>query len=550
MMDIRRILTIAGLCLAVIRPAQADEPGVVPVRSSTHEAREVTRVAGQLVTDGPSRPPGERTSGRIAAIRKATPQVVTDHRRLESAPMESAYPSAFPSTDSNQAQGQPTPRTPGVVPKIRGSLSRPGADVPSDSPPVVEATPPTTSPEVDTGVPTPSLPGLGTEQPIDAVLPALPTPLTEEAGPPLIPPLSEIGGGLQPMTSGSISTDAFQGDLGAGSVGGGTSLSSLAAQGTFATPEVFGDSLGTGILQFSPERPQSPPPLPRPPVPPRPPSPFESARTAALVPSIRAIKISENQSPAPRDRMIYQFNFYEDVNGAINSRFLSPITDVKVYRHIFGFEKTFFDGMTSFGMRLPLNTVTADSPLRDVGRTETDLGNMEIFGKYVLLSDPVNGRLLSTGLSISPSTGPSRFAGADYLVALNNTTIQPFVGGIYRSGRVFFQGFLSLEVPFNKNDVTMLYNDYAFGYFLYEAADPNRILSSVVPIVEVHVNTPLNHRGIRLDDPAGTPDFVNLTYGTSFQFGQRARLLGAFVTPVTGPRPFDFEVMAAFNLYY
>jgi hypothetical protein len=353
-----------------------------------------------------------------------------------------------------------------------------------------------------------------------------------------------------PAAADPIPSEDLTGAFGAGSPGGATSLAALAAQGTFATPEVFGDSLGTSVLQFFPERPQPPPPLPRPPIPPRPPSPFDAVRAAALVPSIRSIKISENQSPAPRDRIIYQFNYYENVNGSVNARFLSPISDIRVYRHIFGFEKTFFDGMTSLGIRLPLNTVTADSPLPNIGQTETELGNLEIFGKYVLYSDPANGRLLSTGLSVSPSTGPNRFAGASYLEPLNNTTIQPFLGGIYRVGRAFAQGFFSIEVPFNSNDVTMMYNDYAFGYFLYEAVNPDQFLSAVVPIFEVHVNTPLNHRGVSLFDPAGTPDFVNLTYGTSFQFGRRARLLGAIVTPVTGPRPFDFEVIAAFNLYY
>ena len=85
------------------------------------------------------------------------------------------------------------------------------------------------------------------------------------------------------------------------------------------------------------------------------------------MPTIRSIKLSENQSPAPRDRFIYQFNFYNNVNGSINDRFHSPITNINVYRHILGFEKTFFNKRTSIGVRLPIDTVTADSPLPRIG---------------------------------------------------------------------------------------------------------------------------------------------------------------------------------------
>ena len=51
-------------------------------------------------------------------------------------------------------------------------------------------------------------------------------------------------------------------------------------------------------------------------------------------------------------------------------------------------------------------------------------------------------------------------------------------------------------------------------------------------------------------DRASIPDVVNLTYGTSFELYHRAVLTLAFVTPVTGPRPFDFEAVAFLNIWY
>ena len=68
---------------------------------------------------------------------------------------------------------------------------------------------------------------------------------------------------------------------------------------------------------------------------------------------------------------------------------------------------------------------------------------------------------------------------------------------------------------------------------------------------EVHVNTPLNHRGaLRTADLAGTPDTIDLTTGAAIDLWQHARLMVGLITPVSGPRPFDFEIAAALNLRF
>ena len=62
------------------------------------------------------------------------------------------------------------------------------------------------------------------------------------------------------------------------------------------------------------------------------------------------------------------------------------------------------------------------------------------------------------------------------------------------------------------------------------------------PTVEVHINTPLNHRGaLDASDPFGSPDMVAFTFGTTFGIGSRSSLALGYVRPVTGPRPFDYE---------
>jgi hypothetical protein len=93
-----------------------------------------------------------------------------------------------------------------------------------------------------------------------------------------------------------------------------------------------------------------------------------------------------------------------------------------------------------------------------------------------------------------------------------------------------------------------MFNDVGMGYFLYRSNDPDRFLTAVAPTFEAHVNSPLNHHSF--DNPnelAGTPHSVNLTAGLNLEFRRNSLLTLGFVTPVTGPRPFDYEALVLFN---
>ena len=46
------------------------------------------------------------------------------------------------------------------------------------------------------------------------------------------------------------------------------------------------------------------------------------------------------------------------------------------------------------------------------------------------------------------------------------------------------------------------------------------------------------------------PNIVNLTYGINFEFSRRSILTFGLVTPVTSPKPFDYEALLLFNLFY
>ena len=267
----------------------------------------------------------------------------------------------------------------------------------------------------------------------------------------------------------------------------------------------------------------------------------------------RGFKIAENQSPIPQDRVFFGFNYWNDVNQQLYKHFESPIKNVEVYRYVWGMEKTFNNGLGSIGFRLPLYNISAAPRVSTIpsGGTSSALGDLNLFIKHIFYSNPETGAVTSGGLAISPQTATSQFAGAKYLQPYNTTTIQPFVGYFRKFDKVYIQGFSSFEFPIAFNQPTLMYNDFGVGYYVYRDPTGEGFITAVAPTIEVHINTPLNHRGAYdRFDRFGTADTVNITYGVNTRFGQRSVLTMAAVSPVTGPRPFSIEGTILLNFFF
>lgn len=268
--------------------------------------------------------------------------------------------------------------------------------------------------------------------------------------------------------------------------------------------------------------------------------------------SVRGFKVAENESPMPLDRLFYSFAFYDNVNGSINKRLETAIDRINAFRSTFGIEKTFFEGAASLEFRLPINTLEVDANTNELKNTSTATGDLLTTLKYAPYRDK-NGNIISFGVRISAPTGSTDFGGTGLFTGFHDCTIQPFVGYIYNMGKVFVQGFSAIEVPFDTNDATIVYNDIGVGYRLYQAdANDYRLLTGVVPTVELHVDTPLNHQGIFSDlgDPAGYDDVVSITTGVTFLLGKNSSLGLGVVVPITGPKPYDWEAQVQLNWKY
>jgi hypothetical protein len=277
-----------------------------------------------------------------------------------------------------------------------------------------------------------------------------------------------------------------------------------------------------------------------------------ATRGAAPPSFVKGFKIADNQSVLPVNRIYYDFNFFDNVNQPVNNRIQNGIQRVQIYRELIGGEKTFFDGQASLGIRMPINTITADSPTGGVSTpTRTAINNINVYSKYLFYSNTETKTFAAGGLAVTIPTGPQNFGGASYVRNYNNPELQPYIGLQKTWDRFYFIGFEAINVPLNTHDVTTLYNDYALGYFVYRSQDKRDLIQGIAPTVEVHINTPLNHRDIfNAKDKAGSADIVDFTSGLNIFFKNKVQLGMAVVTPVTGPRPFSLESLAFLNVYF
>ncbi len=251
-----------------------------------------------------------------------------------------------------------------------------------------------------------------------------------------------------------------------------------------------------------------------------------------------SFKIAENESPRPLDRIFVTGNYYSDVDRSILA---SSGGSANVYREMLGFEKTFLGGDASVGVRLPYFQLTGGP-----GLAETRIGDVSLLFKYAFVNDRSTGNLASAGVVLTAPTGPSLpLAGQS---SVNPTFVQPWIGGIWNWKDLYVQNFLSVAVPTDARDVSYFFKSVAVGYWLYRTQEANRLLTAIVPDAELHLNTPLNHRGSD-SSPIGYPDTLDFTGGCYF-FLRRAVLGVGVGAPLTGPKPYEYQVSTNLNFRY
>jgi hypothetical protein len=270
--------------------------------------------------------------------------------------------------------------------------------------------------------------------------------------------------------------------------------------------------------------------------------------------------IAENEGVLPQDRVFFTYNYYDnatapaqgsDVPHTVTQNFTfqgqnfvaqvlvpgvaPPRLDVN--RETVGFEKTFFDGVFSLGMRVPIFQQNGAEAFHDA-----EAGDLTFIAKVAPYIDRETGSGISLGLAVTAATGPAiQTVGED----IHSTVLQPFLGYQFNRANLLLYGFISVAVPTDTRDVTFLANDVGLGYRLWEG---DGLVRSLVPAVEAHITTPLDHR--QSTDLIQGLDEVILTGGVHVGLGRRSLLTLGVATPVNGPRTFNVEGIVQFNFRF
>jgi len=306
-----------------------------------------------------------------------------------------------------------------------------------------------------------------------------------------------------------------------------------------------------------------------------------SEASVGLAGGSRRFKIAEDESPIPTDRVIFDYNHFQnplvDING----------TTRNLDRFTFGLEKTFGDGLWSLEFRVPFATdynstqSTVGGPL-----SATEFGDMALVARRALISR--EHFVLAAGLGMVFPTGPdwkiTDATGTVVNVWNEAVHLDPFVGAAWCPGdRLFFLFFAQLDFDthgdtvlarsmggtldkvdvFHEQNLVML--DFNMGYWLYRNPCACR-LTGIAPIVEVHYTSTLQDMDsvtvaypypypFTIGPPTGTTgrrDILDLTAGIHFQIGSCSTFRVAAVVPLTTGenREFDCEVLAQFNRWF
>jgi hypothetical protein len=248
-----------------------------------------------------------------------------------------------------------------------------------------------------------------------------------------------------------------------------------------------------------------------------------------------SFKISDVESPQPSDRVYFNYNFYDRVPVAGASAGLN--------RELIGFEKTFLGGNASFGMRLPFLQTTG---LDGVGGFAShEVGDLTLTSKCAFINDRETGNVLSGGLLLTVPTADHSLILADGR-ALRDVLIQPYAGWIINRGILFAQGFHAIVVPTDSRDVTQLNNDVAVG--LWALRRPDGLVRGIVPTLEGHLFTPLNHQNNA--DLIFAPDIFTLTAGVTVVLPSNSTVGAAIAAPLTGPRPNNVEALVSVSFRF
>jgi len=303
----------------------------------------------------------------------------------------------------------------------------------------------------------------------------------------------------------------------------------------------------------------------------------------------RRLKIGENNSTLPDDRVVFLYNHFHNAIETSEGTFpaLAPTAarSSSVDRYTVGIEKTYWDQMASVEVRMPFVSSFDFSPVN--GRVVIDggnTGNLAIISKYLLYAE--DSWALGGGVAFDLPTGSDLTVHVDNdFFTINNDALHilPFLGlAMAPTDNCFFQSFAQLDFAANGNQITgtglsgrdrlndqnLLYLDIMGGvWLLRDTSAP--VLTGLAAITELHYTSTIQDTDLvvidsqqgqgsanfiaALANPFNRIDVLNLTAGLQAELGNTTDLRVAAVVPLQeeiDKRFFDAELQVQLNRRY
>ncbi len=233
-------------------------------------------------------------------------------------------------------------------------------------------------------------------------------------------------------------------------------------------------------------------------------------------------KIGENNKALPTSRVYFLYDYFHNAfqstaagRTAANDFFVTS-NDNSLDRYVIGWEQSLFCGNASVEVRMPLagrHTFDfAQPPLEPAGTLQVrdgQVGNLAVILKQLLHADCRSA--FSWGVGIGAPTGSNATAIIDdqrFRIDNDAFYVSPFLALLHQpAGRLFFNGFLQLDVPISGNrvrvqdlqtgsmrrlgywnDQILLHLDATAGWWVYENPCAS-FLRGLAPLLELHYVT-------------------------------------------------------------
>jgi hypothetical protein len=286
--------------------------------------------------------------------------------------------------------------------------------------------------------------------------------------------------------------------------------------------------------------------------------------------AVGRVKIEENNSPIPRDRVYFNYSLFHNV--PFNSN------DPDVNRFTPGFEKTFWNGRGSVELRVPFAS-TLDSNLvagEITNGSNTEFGNATGIVKLLLWNN--EDWAFAGGLGVNAPTADDvvvSLPNGRSLLAIDNDAfhLEPFLGLLWTpTDRFFTQGFVQVDVDIDGNpvwadlqnqglerlgrlqDATLILADVGVGYWVHRGGTGH--VTGIAPVAELHYNRSLEDQnvlrqgGFVIGNTGQDVDVLNTTVGLNVELFNFALITAGYTAPLSDEddRQFDGEFRLMCNI--